>query len=949
MIKRLLALSLLVNATFISLTVRAAEPVTPPTASEIPPRVQAPNDESEYRRFTLENGIKVLLLSDPKLNKSSAALAVGVGSYRDPVNRQGLAHFLEHMLFLGTEKYPSESDFGGYLKSNGGYNNAYTAGDRTNYHFEIRHEAFEGALDRMAQFFIAPLFTPTFTEREMNAVNSEFQFRLQNDLYRENHLQHTYYRVGHPTNHFSIGSRETLEGTTHDELLAFYQTHYSAGNMTLAITGKASLDQLEQWARTYFSPIVNRHLTLAPLPADYLPPVTALRLISMEPVKDLRQLSLEFPLPATRQFYASKPAELIGFILGYEGEGSLLSQLKAEGLATGVGAGASSDAREFGSFNLNINLTPAGLEKYPRVLDLVFAAITQLRTAGYPSYLFRERQAMARLDETFQDKGEGAELATNLANLLQDYPLELAERAPFLWLKEDPTAYQTILDQLRPDNFIATLVAKGVTTDKVEHYYGTKHSYSEDAGATYSALLHPSSVTGIQLPKPNPFVPAQAALLPAQPLRLIDEPALSLYYSQDTDFLRPMVAELYRFRLPRALGSIENAVLLRFYEASVKEVLNETAYTAHEAGLNFTFAASLEGVQIALDGYDESATRLLETIAGNLVDFPLSAERFAALKDRIVRELANAPRADAYQILTEIRRNAVREFYYPATEQLPIAQSVTLDSIKKFARQLYAKGKIEALVHGNVTATRAIADARRFGTALKSSAVPDADLIRRRLLVGVVGQDLRHSEKLIGNNSAFRREYLLGSDSPEARAVTLVLANFIGEPFYGELRTHQQLGYVVFGGAGDEERTNFAYFIVQSGEHPADEIEAKAEAFITTLPTLLTNLPEPAWQTIIGGVSAKLHEKDKTIAARALRYFSMAYDHDADWSRRESTLAALEKLTKERTREILATALASDTRRMRTFLGFARQHEPKTPEINAIPDIAAWKKTQKFE
>ncbi len=95
--------------------------------TEIPPLQKAPNDESDYRRFILTNIIKEQLLSDPKLNKSSAALAVGVGSLSDPKERQGLAHFLEHMLFLGTEKYPDESDYGNYLKSNGGYNNAYTA------------------------------------------------------------------------------------------------------------------------------------------------------------------------------------------------------------------------------------------------------------------------------------------------------------------------------------------------------------------------------------------------------------------------------------------------------------------------------------------------------------------------------------------------------------------------------------------------------------------------------------------------------------------------------------------------------------------------------------------------------------------------------------------------------------------------------------------------------
>ena len=150
--------------------------------ANIPPRPQVLNDEAVYRRFTLDNGLKVILLSDPKLNKSSASLAVAVGSYTDPAGRQGLAHFLEHMLFLGTEKYPDEADYGNYLKTNGGYNNAYTAGDHTNYLFEIRHEAFEGALDRLAQFFIAPLFTPKFTEREMNAVNSENQKNLENNV-----------------------------------------------------------------------------------------------------------------------------------------------------------------------------------------------------------------------------------------------------------------------------------------------------------------------------------------------------------------------------------------------------------------------------------------------------------------------------------------------------------------------------------------------------------------------------------------------------------------------------------------------------------------------------------------------------------------------------------------------------------------------------------------------
>ncbi|MFI5358039.1 MAG: insulinase family protein [Opitutales bacterium] len=919
------------------------------TPAEIPPRPQAPNDESAYRHLTLDNGLRVILLSDPKLNKSSAAMAVGVGSYSDPATRQGLAHFLEHNLFLGTEKYPDVADYGNYLQNNGGYSNAYTAGDRTNFHFEIRHEAMEGALDRFAQFFIAPLFSPQFTGRELNAVNSENQKNLENDLWREYQLRATLYRPGHPANHFNTGDRQTLGGTTREELLAFYHAHYSANRMTLALTGRASLDQLEQWVRRYFSGVPNRQLAPIHLPADYLPPKPALRLARMEPLKDLRQLNLEFPLPSTRQFYGSKPDELLGFILGHEGAGSLLSELKAEGLATGLSAGAEQPAADFGSFNVSASLTPAGLANYHRVLELFFATVAQLHAAGYPSYLFRERQALARLDETFQDKGEGAERAVLLANELQDYPLEVAERVPYLWLQEDPAAYQLVLGQLRPDNMLVTLAAKGVATDKTEPYYGTRYSYTEDSGPAYTALLHPPAVAAITLPKPNPFVPTSAALRPTQPVRLIDEPALSLYYSQDTEFLRPMVAEIYRFRLPRAQASLEHAVLLRFYEACVNEALNETVYPAREAGLNFTFTASLEGVQIAMDGYDEPVPRLRETIAASLVEFPLSEERFAAVKDRLIRDLANFPRADAWQILRETQRASAREFYYRPDEQLPVARGLTLTAVRAFARQLYGRGKLEALVHGNVTADYAVAAARRFGRALNVQPMPDAELLRRRLLVQTPGEAVRTNEQLLVNNSAFRRDCVLGDASPELRAATLVLGFFVAEPFYGELRTHQQLGYIVSAGAGEDESTSFAYFIIQSAEHPADELEARAQEFITGLTEMLGGLPDESWQAIIGGARDQLKEMDKTIAERAARWFGLAYDHQADWGRRDATLAALAQLTKERTREILATALAPASGRTRTFLGFARQHEPKAPPTVTFTDRAAWKLTRKFE
>ncbi len=915
----------------------------------VPPREPAPNDQSAYRRFELPNGMKVLLLSDPKLNVASASVAVGVGSLADPPQRPGLAHYLEHMLFLGTEKYPAVEAFGEYLERNGGSNNAYTARDRTNYHLEIRPDAFEGALDRFSQFFIAPAFTPEFNAREVNAVNSEFQKNLENDEWREFALRNTAYREGHPARSFNIGSVETLTGTTREELLAFYQRYYSANRMTLSLTGPMGLDRLEAWARTLFAPVLDRQRPELSYPADVLPPKAALRVLRMEPVKDLRRMTLSFALPDLRALAGSKPAELIAFVLGHEGAGSLLSALKAEGLATGLSAAAEADTHDYGSFELSVSLTPQGLTEYERVLAMVFAGIDLLQRSGVPPHVFAERRTMATLEERFRDKGEGASLALALANQVMDYPLEIAERVPYLWLREDPQAVRQVLSYLRRDNLLVTLVAKGVPVDKTERYFGTRYSYIEDSGPAWAALGKPVVLAALGLPRPNVFIPASTRVRPVEPARLIDEPALSLYYAQDAEFQRPYVSHQMRIRLPRDSASLRQATLLRFYAACVKESLVEAIYPAAEAGLGFEFEASLEGVRIGIDGYDASTGRLLDEVITQLRDCSLPAERFAALKDRLLRELSAFERVDAYQTLAESRRRVVREYHYRPDEMLPVARQLTLPQVQAFARSLYKRGKLEALGYGNIGAADVVAVARRVSSALRLAAVPDKNLLRRRLLVQRAGQTVRTSESLQVNNSAFRREVALGNDSPQLRAATLALASFVGPLVYNELRTQQQLGYIVSGGAGSEGRSQFAYFIIQSGDYPADELESRADKVIGELPARLRALDDAQWQTIVAGVRAKLEEKDKSISERAQRLFELAYEFGGDWARQEATVAALSGLTRQATADLLASALRSDQARNRVFLGFAREVRPRTPPVVSFSDPGAWKASQRYE
>ncbi|WP_373182845.1 insulinase family protein, partial [Halomonas campaniensis] len=196
-----LAATLLVNGAMAAPQEGVAEAITP---------IVSPHDTRDYRVLTLENGLTALLVSDPEADKAAASMNVSVGSAQDPEDLAGLAHFLEHMLFLGTEPFPEADAYQGYITRHGGSHNAFTAPQDTNYFFDIDPAALEGALDRFSQFFVSPLFNADRLESERNIVHSEYMARIRDDGRRENDVLNELLNPDNPTTGFSVGSRETL-------------------------------------------------------------------------------------------------------------------------------------------------------------------------------------------------------------------------------------------------------------------------------------------------------------------------------------------------------------------------------------------------------------------------------------------------------------------------------------------------------------------------------------------------------------------------------------------------------------------------------------------------------------------------------------------------------------------------------------------------------------------
>ena len=227
----------------------------------LPQPRKSPNDKREYRHIVLDNKMRCILISDPETEKSAACMNITVGALEDPWERQGLAHFCEHMLFLGSEKYPVQNTYKNFILRNSGMCNASTTTLRTNYFFTCSNPALNEALDIFSAFFISPLFTESCVEREVNAVNSEHERNLTDDNNRVFRILRLGAKKNGPYFKFSTGNLKTLlHPGLREVLIVFYKKYYSSNLMNLAIYSNENVDTIEKWVRERFSSIKNLNI-----------------------------------------------------------------------------------------------------------------------------------------------------------------------------------------------------------------------------------------------------------------------------------------------------------------------------------------------------------------------------------------------------------------------------------------------------------------------------------------------------------------------------------------------------------------------------------------------------------------------------------------------------------------------------------------------------------------
>ncbi|KAA0033496.1 nardilysin-like [Cucumis melo var. makuwa] len=936
--------------------------------------VKSPNDRRLYRFLQLDNGLSALLVHDPEIypdgcpnpsldedeedesedsegdeedgdeedeeeggeeeegngtdneeksavqtKKAAAAMCVEIGSLSDPFEAQGLAHFLEHMLFMGSTDYPDENEYDSYLSKHGGSSNAYTEAEHTCYHFDVKPEFLKGALKRFSQFFISPLVKIEAMEREVLAVDSEFNQVLQNDVCRLQQLQCYTSVPGHPFNRFFWGNKKSLVDAMEkginlrEQILKLFRDYYHGGLMKLTVIGGEPLDMLESWVLELFVDL-KKGVQAKPKFTVKDPIWQSGKLYKLEAVEDVHILDLAWTLPCLQHNYLKKPEDYIAHLLGHEGKGSLHFFLKAKGWATSLSAGVGDDGMCRSSmayvFGMSIYLTDSGKEKIFEIIGYVYQYLKLLRQISPQEWIFRELQDIGNMEFRFAEEQPQDDYAAELAENLSFYPAEHVIYGEYVHKIWDEDLVKHIIGFFTPENMRVDIVSKSFSKledFKIEPWFGSHYSVDDIAPSLMDLWRDPPEIdASLYLPAKNEFIPRDFSiraskvcndlLLESSPRCILDEPLMKFWYKLDNSFKLPRANTYFRINLSGGYSSVKNCLLTELFVHLLKDKLNDIIYQASIAKLETSVAISGDKLELKVFGFNDKLPNLLSKLLATAKTFMPSEDRFKVIKEKMERNLRNTnmkPRSHS----SYLRLQVLCERFYDADEKSDVLNDLSFVDLKAHIPEVLSQLYIEGLCHGNFLEEEAISLSNIFKDNFSVQPLPLGMRHYERVMCLPPGanlvRDVSVKNKLERNSVLelyFQIEPEVGmEESIRQKALIDLFDEIIDEPLFNQLRTKEQLGYVVECSPRVTYRIYGFCFSVQSSEYSPIFLQERFENFITGLQELLLDLDEASFENYKNGLIGKLLEKDPSLYHETNRLWDQIVDkrYAFDFSQKE--------------------------------------------------------------
>ena len=903
-------------------------------------------------KLRLDNGLELFLISDPDAELSAAGVVVGAGSWNDPPEFPGMAHFCEHMLFMGTEKYPDENEFLSLVSDQGGMANAMTSSERTAYMFSSNAAGFPILLDRFAHFFIDPLFKPANISREMHAVDQEFAKSIENDGWRTLMVLKETGNPNHPNRMFSCGNSTTLSRIPQSALVAWHRTHYSADRTHVVIYSSLPLNTLKEMATASFRQVpvaaaqqINSSLSITS--AEQRGHITYIK-----PIQEKNNITLLWELPPALSDDPTHSADLIAYSLSRGQQNGLYERLKEEELIENL----SIDVEEIGGnqhrfFEISLDLTEKGMKQPDTALLRVFQTLSLLKSTGLPHYLFEEMNRMAELKYQYQSRQDPFSYVMKIALTLPNEPLETYPRTQITATEYSPKKIGETLRYLTIERCTILFLSPTHTPlERKEKWLGAEYTIepipADWLHAWVAAAPHPQ----IRLAEPNPFVPSNLSLIPetepgATPLLIAQNEFGSAYYARCAEFKSPETSIRLHLLSPELNPSARSQVLASLYCQHITDALHPILTAADQANLRTAVQADRSRIHLKIEGFSEKAPILLQEILPQLSLHLPSREQFAHLHSALEKDYANSKKQLAFRQAQDLLDSLINQDKVAHGEKLEALQSIQYEDFLTFHKRLFEKTYIEAMFSGNLPLKEAESAWLDVIHLLGKTPYPKAQHPKTKVAHLPDGPySITQTTETQGNAT-----FLLIDEGPfsfQNRAAQEVLAASLKEPFFNELRTKQKTGYIAISQAQEIEERLFQFFVVQSNSHQPEELLHRFELFLEEfLEDFSTRVSEERFTLLQQSIASSIRNRFCNLKEKSALWDLLAFQYRADFHFLEKRISAIEHLSYEEFSDF-ATTFLSRTNKSRLAILYEGKlpspfiYEPTTP--SNLSEIATY-------
>ena len=871
----------------------------------------------------LSNGIKALLVSDPESENSAAALAVNVGSLTDKPDEQGLAHFCEHLLFMGTKKYPVENDYDDYLQKNGGNSNAFTKEDKTVYYFYVNNDAYEGALDRFSQFFISSKFSENSVEKEINAVDSEFSKNKNNDVWRFDQLFKSELNPQSPFIQFSTGNKQTLNHPDiRDRLLKMYNKYYTSEIMTLCLYSNMSIDDLINLVEKFFKDVPKRENFVMPK-YDMVKPYDKGQLSNfykIVPVKDKDKLIFRFYFPFCDN-YRADPFSFFTSLFGHEGPNTLTACLKRDNLITDLLSSSEDYAKIFSILELNINLTKKGFENYKDVIYRVLKYINVIKEKKINERYFNELKNINQIQFDFREKEKPEDFVEKYVEKLLQYKPEDVFTGGRLFKEYNEDLLKKYLDMFTLENLDIAFVSKSLENEctLTEKYYGTKY-FKEKLKINKEEILSYKCNHIMDYPPENKFYPRNLDIFPTNPEENKKYPELIMshencrvWFLQDNEFKLPRGQIKFEIRFVKNLcnnSELKNKIIAYLLKKIIMLELNEILYMAEESNVSFEGEIYYDKFVVEITGFNDSLKRGLEEILTNIQNLELNYEKhketFELQKQEYLKVLNNLYLKKSYKVNIDYMKILLKndtDGYNDIIQYLSNSE-ITLDDLIEFKKRMFLETKSVWLIMGNIQKETALEIVKSTNEIFKLD-------INKKIMKSFYStrpvklkQNVNYIYRFLHPNkseqdSSIISVYQFGILLKEQRQYLSLLGNYLSEKFYDTLRTNELLGYITLSSEYSLQEIRHLIFIVQSKVQIPEYCRERINNFLKEKEKEIKEISDEDFNTHVKSTLVEETRKDIDLNEKFERNWT-----EITWGRfkfnvKEENAEYLKKCTKE--------------------------------------------------